>query len=404
MNKAIFQLLLKKKAYLYLSLAFFLSNIGTAFTAIAVYGEFAKLQVPAFFYSFAFILGLAPGLVTSHFSVRLGRRFGLAKVLVATQVAGGLLVILPLIGALEHNLWLLVLAEAIGSMIGGTLAPLYQEFLRKNFQDDELGYVSVYDSYVYTAQFILGQALGTLIYGSGIGTVNYILFDIGTYVLAAVIVLFAVMQNPTDFRNEIKTSAAKLSWEKLTTRQKRAFWLMPLLSLACAPAMAVLPAEGAKIGSPVEFLLFSISPALLFLFAKALGQLLAPQLLAKQDFEKLARSNGLLLGCVALYLLCYAGVYSLGSFGLAMPLIILAHIASNIVFVLASYSFTKNFSAEQIAMVSSRNYQASILSMSVAAFVGGFIANAFGNLSTVILGSLMLVLWALHLKRTRESQ
>lgn len=368
---------LRKKGYLGLTLAILISGVGTAFTAIAVYAELSRLKAAPLFYAGAFLLGLVPGLFTSLWSAKLVRRFSVVSLFTSLQLLGALALVLPLLGLLYHQVPLLLVAELIGSSIGGFMAPLYQTYLRKTFTDEELPAASVWDVYLFSANFVIGQALGTLLY-SFVTPQTFLLVDIFSYVAAALLIQMAAKWDPSGFRAESNEKAASpFRWAGLTPGQKRVFWFMPLLALSCAPSMALLPARGAEFGDRWQWGVLSLTPAVVVILFRTLGQLTAPLLLKRLPFEAMLKKDGLIVGCLLFYLALYRILFTLPSFPAVLACVFLAHVASNIIYALASYGFTRHFTGETIGAAAARHYQASVLFTSAGALLGGYLADHF---------------------------
>jgi len=403
--KALAKLLWRNKPYLVLSLATLLSGIGTAFSSIAVYGEFVRQGATPFYYSLAFVLAVLPGLFTSLLAGRFANRLNTSTVLIAAELVGAASLAFPIFGVTTGHLYFLLFAEFMGSALTGFLVPFHQSYVRRAFKNEELPLVSAYGVYIFTANFILGQGLGTLIYGF-IGSLPFFVVDFFTYVTAAGLIALSAKLDPSSYA-PLEASEAPpraFRWAALRPIQKRVFLIMQLLPLVCAPPMSLLPARGAEFGGALILGSFALAPSLLFLLLKTLGQLLGPQMVVKLNLDKLISSGGVLVACLAGYLGFYYLIFTTSNFWLAAACVVLAHVCSNVVYIVASYGFSRHFDELEIASAAARNYQAAVLSMSVSGFLAGLIAENFSVLAVLAYSLLPLSLALVYLAAPSERE
>ncbi len=141
-----------------------------------------------------------------------------------------------------------------------------------------------------------------------------------------------------------------LRWQTLTLRQKRSLLILPALAAVGSPAMALLPALAQQI-NPEN----AAGLALPLLFARSLGQLCGPLLLRKESLTRFAARSPLLLSCLALFLAAYGLLPFLSAWVvLALGMIFIAHLASNIVFAAGTFGVLSNFQAIQISAASGK--------------------------------------------------
>lgn len=402
MIRKIFKLLIKSPDYFLLSGATFLSGIGVALTTIAIYAELNRHQVSPLYYSAAFVVAFLPGLFTSQMSGKISHRISLSKAMIAAEGIGAVSLLFPVFAMKTNILWLLLVAEFVGSAIVGFLAPVHQSFLRRKFSDDTLKVVNVYSVYIFSANFIFGQALGTLFYAY-FGTFNYLLIDFVTYIFAALLIFAASSKYPESFKplREKGSHHSPFLWKKLSSVQKRAFLLNPILGLCCAPAMSLLPAAGSQYGVHIFIGSVVLSPVLVFLLLKTLGQMVGPYVADRFDFDQLIRSELLIVGCVALYLGLYGVIFSTRNFIVACVCIVAAHISSNIIFIIGSYGFTKSFDKNDIGSASARHYQVMVIIMTFSGLWAGTLAEHAGLVAVVLATSPLLIVTAFYLYRNK---
>ncbi|HCR57213.1 MAG TPA: hypothetical protein DIW62_05745, partial [Raoultella sp.] len=151
-----------------------------------------------------------------------------------------------------------------------------------------------------------------------------------------------------------------------------------------APAMALLPglAPGAlSSGSPEQ------TTALALLFTRSLGQLVGPLLLNPARFEKNSSSNGLQIGCLAIFLLCYGLIPFAPWPAVALALVFVAHIFSNVVFSLAVYALLRNFERQQVPAAIARSYRRQMAVSAIVSLGAGYCAEAIGAAGSLYLFS-----------------
>lgn len=99
----------------------------------------------------------------------------------------------------------------------------------------------------------------------------------------------------------------------------------------------------------------------------------------------LGSSNRLSIGCLAIFLLCYGLLPFSPSPYLALALVFVAHVFSNVVFSLAVYTLLRSFDQQQVPTAIARSYR---LQMAISALVSigaGYCSDAIG-----VTGSLYL--------------
>ncbi|MDO8528152.1 MAG: MFS transporter [Deltaproteobacteria bacterium] len=391
-------LLKNNKDFSIISLATLFSGIGTALTVIAVYGELSNARAQPFFYSVAFILSLFPGLFSSALAAKLSAKIKISTALILAECCGAIFLVMPMIGVATKVVWFLLVALFMTSAVSGFQSPIYQTFIRRKFKDEELKLVSICSVYIFSANFIFGEALGTVLYPL-VGTKIYLFIDLFSYLLAAVLIFLAYKKNKDVF-NPVQTNPEKRAvflWKSLNVFQKRAFLLTPFLALCCAPAMSLLPAIGAEHGKEIVAGSFIIAPALVFLLFKTLGQIIGPFVANRYNFDRLFASNGIITALLMLYLGLYYVIYTAKNLTIACLSIVLAHIASNIVYILASYSFTKHFDESVIAVVSARHYQVCLIAMCLSGLWAGIVAEKFNTVTVIYVSMFFIALTFLNL-------
>lgn len=160
--------------------------------------------------------------------------------------------------------------------------------------------------------------------------------------------------------------------------------------------LALLSALGERFTS-LHFASFVVSVTVLLIFARTTGQatgsFVFPPALINDFFDM----NYILIGLVSAYIGLYAIAFSTSLMTadllLAVLLVILAHIASNIVFVISNTAVFKHFSAAEIPLVTVRLNQLTTIILMLVAVAAGKIATE----TSMMLGLIFLSLPSLAL-------
>lgn len=370
-------ILKNKPVFLRVVLAFFISGIGTAFTSVAIYQEFAAQNIGAIGFAIVFVAGLLPGFITSSFAANRYKAWPVFTVLIAGQLLGLIALAIPLIGSYTHNVFCLLVAEIVASAIGGVLLPIYKTIERSSFADNELNAVAPLDTFLFTANFIFGQGLGSLL-ASQLSLRQFLFIDFISYAIAAG--LFFSLKAKLDKISQNQSDNKKsYAYRDLSSTQKKSLWLLPWLSFVCAPLMVLLPARGIEFSQPLTLLSsIKLTPVLFIICSRTLGQLAGPFLASHWDLAKLSSTKWSL----PLSLLLYIGFYSLalntGSLLLVGVFCCLAHVASNVVYCVGNYQLLANFNSEQAGWAATIVYRAMTIVTVLSSLVGGLLVQKYG--------------------------
>ena len=168
-----------------------------------------------------------------------------------------------------------------------------------------------------------------------------------------------------------------MRWQALGAQQKRSLLLLPALAAVGSPAMALLPALAQQI-EPND----AAGLALPLLFARSMGQLCGPLLLKRESLPRYAGQNRLLLTCLGLFLLAY-GTIPLLSGMQALGAVFVAHLASNVVFAVGTFSLLSSFQADLISSASGRVWRWQTASASLFTGLTALVADVLGPLQAL---------------------
>jgi len=375
------KILLSKKPFLVFSFAFLLSQIGAGLTQVAVYGYLSHHELSEFLFTLTYALAVIPAFFASHLASKLAYRFSLFSLFTSTQILGALSVIIPIFGLLNENVYALQAAEFITAAIMGFNFPLTQTYIRRTFSDSEMIAAAKLDTYLFSVNVIIGLGIGSVIYNF-VGPRLYLLIDAVTYLISAAMIVLSYKMHPEPMLKADILSGEEsssffsnlLALRHLKDSERSIFMMLPALSILGAPIMSLLPAIGMKFGSEYDIGWgILITPSLILIFARSIGQFLGPMVVRQAWFEKSSKKLSLIFFCMAIYALFYALVELASNFFIAITLVIVAHIFSNIVYVIGMYLFQISFDESRILKYSSLQYQLQLVFMSIFPLIAGAI-------------------------------
>lgn len=364
------RILKRKPNYLTVVAALFISGIGTAFTSVAVYSELAFRQSHPTLYTLAFILGLAPAVISSQVAGMYLTRFSATRWFGLMQMIAAIMLLPAIFGS--KSIALLLSAEAISSFVGGLIMPAYRYMERQSFKDDELPTAAVLDVFIFSLNFIFGQGLGALLYPL-MGTQLFLIIDLMSYVLAAVIIF---LSNDISYSSAETKESSTFNYSQLTSLQRRALWLYPFLSFICGSLMSILPFKATQYDPSIKIIF--LSPVLLLISSRTLGQMVGPFVIRGEKFMTLLKDTRFIPFCLTLFIVLYGITFNIHSLVLSAVLIVLAHIFSNIVYTVANFAITRCFDSSNITMAAARNYQFGILSLILGSTGTALLTAQFG--------------------------
>jgi MFS family permease len=374
-----------------LTLGSLLSAVGISFTAIATYTQLEQLKVTPFIFSLAFILETAPGAIAARIADRHFRTLPLGRALVAAEFFGACLMILPILGILTGSLALLLMAGVIGSATVGFMIPFHKTHMRRILNDEEVSAATFLSNYVFAATFVLGTVGGTLLL-SQVGPLKFYLIDTLTYLISCAFTLAAIRLRRENFlplgENSREQKWTGL-WNKMSPVQKKGFLLSTLLVVNCAPSTAILPSIALQHSAEWATWGIVLSPAMTLLILKTVGQLLGPMVMERFDIQKVIELKFAVPLCLLAYQIIYLFIFVSGNIAAIFPMVVVAHIFSNIVFMLGYYSMMKYFSESEIGTYSSFHHQLSIVVLVFSCVWSGWIATKFGALAVAQLSILV---------------
>lgn len=306
--------------------ALLLSSIGNGLTYVIVFGKLLTLEAKPSALTLAYILALAPGIPGSLIAEKLLRRLPLIPILMMSEILGLTGLVFPLWSLYSDNQVLLLLSQAVAAFAGGMAVPVLSQLLKNGLQPADLPAASGMETLIFAANVILGIGIGTLLYGR-LPSQVILALDALSFALS-IGLLFAAHRNYRAVEQLTNGEVGMgLKWRELNQLQRRSLLLLPLLALVGAPAMALLPALAVNFSGEVT------DTGLMLLLARSFGQLTGPLLLSETQLKRYSGKLNVFVVFLALFICCYALVSVTHNQGIAMLLIVAAHIFTNIVYV-----------------------------------------------------------------------
>jgi MFS transporter, DHA3 family, macrolide efflux protein len=344
--------------YLTMTVGMLLSALGTQLTQMAVYWHLGTSHSPALTYGVAFAASIVPGIIASHFGEFLARRFGAFKIMIVSEVAGAIGLLIPWIGLILNSTPIFTVSTFLPAFFGALSLAAISGIMKAGFSDAEYPALGAVDTLMFATTMIAGVGVGALLTAL-VSMKIFLIIDFATYLVS----IFALLVSKHMYRGSVVADGGNARRARLNMdgEQMRALLLIPLLSLVSGAAMALLPAFGTST-SNLDIGSISITGTVAFLVARGLGQLVGPFLLPPELVGKLFSSSRWIGALTFLFVFCYSLVF-MGSLGiwLELALVVIAHIGSNIIFVAAQAAVYRSFSEDDISVAMVRSYQLQVL-------------------------------------------
>ncbi|MDX6020769.1 MFS transporter [Scandinavium sp. V105_16] len=366
MNSLLFALLRALRGHVWLRLlafAFILSSLGNGLTQVVVFGQLLRWHATPTTLTLAWLLATVPGFIGSLLGEKLCRIYPPLRVLILCELLGLLALALPLIGLRLHSLPLLLAVQSVESLLGGISWPALALTFKRGLREDELPAATAMENMIFASQVLLGTGLGVLLF-ERVSPEALLLIDAVSFMAACGLLWLALQRIAIRAEEKVFLAGTPLRWRNLSTQQKRSLLLLPSLAAVGAPAMALLPALAQQM-QPEN----TAGLALPLLFSRSLGQLCGPMLLNSQRMPDYVQRNHLLLGCLGLFLLAYILMPIMTAFTAVLAAIFIAHLASNVVFALGTFSVLHQFTEDDVSSASAKAWRWQTLSATLTTSV-----------------------------------
>lgn len=392
MNTLLFALARALRTHRWLRLllcAFVLSSLGNGLTQVLVFGQLLRWHASPSTLTLAYLLATLPGFVGSLAGEKLCRRLSPLSLLIITELLGMVALALPLFGLVYHSIPALLMVQSAEALV-----------FKRGLTHDELPAATGMESVIFASQVLLGTGVGVLLFDHVAPLILLSIDALSFLASVALLMLTRAHYRAHDMSN--RNSGKPLStiaWPSLTAAQKRSLLILSALAAVGSPAMALLPALAQQI-HPDD----ATGLALPLLFARSLGQLCGPLLLNGEKLPHYARRNRLLVLCLAVFLGAYGLLPLLSEEkSAALGLIFIAHLASNVVFAVGTFSLLAGFSGDEIPAASAKAWRWQTLTATLMTTIAAWLASEWGAAQALYSVSLSaLLLMSVVMARYRE--
>lgn len=329
-----------------LACAFLFTSVGNGLTQVMVFGLLLEWQAPASLLTLAYLFALLPGFLGSLVGEKFCMRFSPIGLLLLTEWLGLLALLFPLLGIQFHSMVALLAVQSTEAFLTG-MSWRAGLLFRRGLSEAELPAATCLETMIFASQVLLGTGLGMVLFHH-LPALALLGIDALTFAGSLLMLRLTGSALPSLAPEQAAETERPVAmrWQALGAQQKRSLLLLPALAAVGSPAMALLPALAQQI-EPND----AAGLAMPLLFARSMGQLCGPLLLKRESLPRYAGQNRLLLTCLGLFLLAY-GTIPLLSGMQALGVVFVAHLASNVVFAVGTFSLLSSFQANLISSAS----------------------------------------------------
>ena len=380
----------------FLGFACILSSLGNGLTQVIIFGQLLHWQVSPATLTLVYLFAMLPSFIGSIWGEILCKKTSPLRVLIFTEILGLLALVFPLYGLVHHHVPSLLVVQGAEALFNGISYPALTLLFKRGLHHDELPAATAMETIIFASQVLLGTGLGVVLF-QRVAPLQLLAIDAVSFTASVALLIRsrAAFRTADPQPAEVTSGIAQPLWQVISPLQKRSIMLLPALAAVGSPAMALLPALAQEI-RPED----SAGLALPLLFARSLGQLCGPLMLDARKLQRYSANNGILLICLATFIGSYFLLPLSGGYPRAgLVLIFSAHMASNMVFALASFGLLRNFTATEVAKASAMSWRWQVLTAAVSTGITSVIAQKSGafialySLSLFSLAAVGLMLW-----------
>lgn len=358
-----------------------ITSLGSALTRIAIYGKLAQFGAPPLMFGVSYALSIVPSLFAAGIGLHVLRRAGPTRALVVSEGLGLIGVAVPWLGVIYHSISLLVIGSLIPGIAAGIAVAAYSAVIKGLVKEDHYASFSAIDALSFSASTVVGTSIAALMY-SAIPVRWYFISDAASYLIAGVIFYYLgrVASEAIFSREERESTTGRAGrMPRLRGTRLRAFLLLPLMAATNGAAIALLPALGEHFSVMRFWAPLVIDPTVILVLARTVGQSAGPFIFRPARIDAFFMSGKALLTFVGMYLGLYAIAFGVrpseGSFIAVVLAVVLAHVASNVVYVVGNTAAFGCFTKSEMPVVSVRANQVTITILAVVSIVAGKLAN-----------------------------
>jgi hypothetical protein len=380
MLREIWKLLSTSRWFLWMSVGYLFTMIGSGLTQIVVYGQLAVLHAPPSDFAWAFVVSLLASLSTLRVGEKLLGRTNPFLILASSEIIGAIGLAIPWIAISLNSESLLIASTFLPGACVGLGVPAYSLVLKRAFSDADMAVVAAIDSIVLSANVILGSGVGAILFPF-VGRSTYLAIDLGSYVVCAACLFTSWQASPGALKknqpaavpkHEADREPATVGFQKISI-----YRLVPAVAAWMSPAVALLPAAGSILPTAMLFGT-PVNAALILLFARGLSQVVGPVIFSHSIIDRLYKSKrGLLIYC-SLFALLYLLAFMSEDLYLSFSLVLAAQVIGYTLSATAQTGMFKEHTESEIVSVSTRTYQVQLLAAGLGGVGAGSLADHMG--------------------------
>ncbi|MEQ4450673.1 MFS transporter [Kosakonia sacchari] len=353
--------------------AYLFSSIGNGLTQTLILGQLLRWHASPATLTLSYMLATLPGFLGSLLGEYGCRRVSPLRLLLLCELIGLAGLLLPRYGLLAHSIPALLAVQSIEAFATGLSWPAMSLVFKRGLSANELPAATSMETVIFASQVLLGTGVGVVLFDR-VSPMTLLSIDAISFVFSTLLLCATARYLPSVSHEDRPEKTVMLRWHHLPVIQKRSLLLLPALAAVGAPAMALLPALIQQM-RPAE----ATDLALPLIFARSLGQLCGPLLLKADNLKRYASHNRYLVGCLLAFLAAYCVLPGLTSYPkTALLIIFAAHLASNMVFAVGTFSLLHNFHADAVPTATAKVWRWQSCCAAVATLIAALLAAKWG--------------------------
>lgn len=383
-----------------LACAFIFSSLGNGLTQVVVFGLLLQWSAPSALLTLAFLFATVPGYIGSLIGEKLCQRFSPLYLLMLTEWLGLLALLFPLSGAHYHSIPALLAVQSTEALLSGMSWPALTLLFKRGLHEAELPAATLSGKCDFCLPGFVRNRAGCSVVPAhpGLRLTGHRrrqFYGIAGHAVSRRTPVCSA-SSTVACRGPSTCGIALANSDPSTKTQFADFACPCCRRLACN---GVAASTGAA-DQPRECRWACAALA----FCQKSGTALWPLAAQKESLTRFAARSPLLLSCLALFLAAYGLLPFLSAWVvLALGMIFIAHLASNIVFAAGTFGVLSNFQAIQISAASGKAWRWQTLSASLFTGLAAMTATILGAAQTLYaVSAIALLLVALVLAHYRE--
>ncbi|MCF9035428.1 MFS transporter [Acinetobacter nectaris] len=394
---SIVTLLKNNRWFLFLSISFLLSGIGTSFTQVLVFGQLIDLKATDSEIALNFVLVTLANIISLYFGAKISYKFKPFTIFLFCEILSITSLVIPLYAITHQNIFLLNVTTLVPGICSGLTFIAYTTLIKNSFTESDYESISIIESLLFAGVILIGTGVGLVVY-KFLSPYEFIYFDAILSVIVIFVFLLIKSIRPSEplANDQEKTSTYAL--KNLRGEKLQTFLLPLILYITTAPAMSLLPTIGKKFNDIHLMFGLILSSGVALIFARGIGQILGPIVLGKIGItDKVKNINTIIylfIGFISLYSL----VFLFNNVYVVLFMVVFAHILSNIVFAVSIYMMYACFSETEIVYYSTKSYQLGNFILLIVSLLCVYFVQYFSVFSTYLMISAISFTSLLYVK------